>query len=179
QAPHCTTISSRRTRSWPACCRSRAGPDTRYHSIKGKLMNLSFLRPLALAAALGLGMLGSAGAAQYSTLDGEASTLAFGYSQMNVKMDGRFAALRATELSFDPARPEAAKVSIEVALSGIDAGYDEANTELAKDEWLALAAHPLATFTSTGVEALGDNRYQVTGELSIKGVTRTVTAPFT
>ena len=142
-------------------------------------MNLSFLRPLALATALGLGILGSAGAAEYSTLDGEASTLAFGYSQMNVKMDGRFAALRATELSFDPARPEAAKVSIEVALSGIDAGYDEANTELAKDEWLALAAHPVATFTSTGVEALGDNRYQVTGELSIKGVTRTVTAPFT
>lgn len=142
-------------------------------------MKTTFLRPLALAAALGLGMLGTAGAAQYTALDTQASEITFGYSQMNVKMDGRFAELKATELSFDPAQPADAKVSIEVALAGIDAGYDEANAELAKEEWLAIGAHPLATFTSTAVAALGDGRYQVTGDLSIKGVSHPVTVPFT
>ncbi|MCK9510315.1 MAG: YceI family protein [Pigmentiphaga sp.] len=141
-------------------------------------MNASILRPLALAAALGLTGLGSA-AAEYTTLDTAASSLAFGYSQMNVKMDGSFSQLKATEFRFDPANPANAKVAIEVALDSIDAGYPEANTELQKDEWLALAAHPLATFTSSQVEALGDGRYQVSGELSIKGHTRQVTAPFT
>lgn len=141
-------------------------------------MNISILRPLALAAALSFGALGSASGVEYTSLDSGASSLSFGYSQMNVKMDGSFSEMKATELSFDPANPEAAKVAIEVTLASIDAGYDEANTELEKDEWLALSKHPLATFTSSKVEALGDGSYQVTGDLSIKGNTREVTAPF-
>ncbi|WP_322995534.1 YceI family protein [Castellaniella sp.] len=142
-------------------------------------MKFSFLRPLVLSAALGLGLLGSAHAVEYTTLDSAASTVTFGYSQMNVKMDGSFSELKATKLSFDPAAPEAAEVAIEVALASIDAGYAEANTELEKAEWLGLAAHPLATFTSSKVTPLDENRYQVTGDLSIKGISKAVTAPFT
>ncbi|WP_368643827.1 YceI family protein [Castellaniella ginsengisoli] len=142
-------------------------------------MNTVFFRPFALAAVLSLGMPAVAGAVEYTTLDAQASHAAFAYSQMNVKMDGRFGALAAPVLSFDPARPEAARVVIEVALAGVDAGYDEANAELSKDEWLATAAHPLAVFTSDQVDALGDGRYQATGRLTIKGVTKTVAAPFT
>lgn len=142
-------------------------------------MNTSLFRPLVLAAALSLCALGSAGATEYTSLNADASRVSFGYSQMNVSMDGRFGDLKATKFNFDPERPEAAKVTIEVALSSIDAGYTEANAELEKDEWLKLAAHPLATFQSGKVKALGDNRYQVTGLLSIKGNTKEVTAPFT
>ncbi|MFT0850167.1 YceI family protein [Achromobacter sp. F4_2707] len=142
-------------------------------------MNISLLRPLALAAVLSFSALGSAHAVEYTTLDSDASSISFGYSQMNVKMDGGFSEIKATELSFDPAKPEAAKVAVEVALASIDAGYDEANTELEKDEWLALAAHPLATFTSSKVEAVSDNQYQVTGDLTIKGHTKEITVPVT
>ncbi|MCB5364928.1 YceI family protein [Pusillimonas sp. CC-YST705] len=142
-------------------------------------MKVSFLRSAVLAAALGLGALGQATAATYTSIDGQSSKIGFGYSQMNVKMDGSFAELKAPTFSFDPANPEAAQVTLEVVLASVDAGYDEATEELAKDEWLALGAHPLATFTSTKVEALGDNRFQVTGNLTIKGITQPVTAPFT
>jgi len=137
------------------------------------------LRPLALAATLSLGMLGSATAAQYTNLDTENSRISFGYSQMNVNMDGSFGQVKATEFNFDPDNPDTAQVSLEIPLDSIDAGYDEANAEVEKDEWLNLEAHPLATFQSTKVEALGDGRYQVTGELAIKGNTKVVTAPFT
>lgn len=142
-------------------------------------MKISFLRPLALAAALGLGVLGSAGAAEYTSLDTAASRVSFGYSQMGVNMDGNFGDIKATEFSFDPEQPEAAKVAIEIALTSIDAGYAEANDELEKVEWLNLAAHPLATFQSSQVESLGEQRYQVTGALSIKGHSKEITAPFT
>lgn len=142
-------------------------------------MKSSFFRPLVLAAALGLGVMGSANAAEYTSLDNTASSVTFGYSQMSVKMDGNFSELKATELSFDPTQPETARVALEIALASIDAGYAEANTELEKDEWLALNAHPLATFTSSKVEALDGNSYQVTGDLTIKGVTKEVSAPFT
>lgn len=140
-------------------------------------MNIFFLRPFALAATLSLGALGSAGAVEYTSLDSQASHITFGYSQMSVKMDGSFGEMKATEFSFDPANPEAAKVAIEIPLASIDAGYAEANTELEQNEWLNLAAHPLASFRSTKVETLGENRYQVTGDLSIKGNTHAVTAP--
>lgn len=142
-------------------------------------MNISFLRPLALASALSLGVFGAAAAAPYTTLDAQASSLSFGYSQMNVNMDGAFTDVKASDFSFDPDQPEAAQVSIEIALASADAGYEEANAELEKPEWLHLSAHPLATFKSTQVQALGDDRYQVTGDLSIKGTTQQVTAPFT
>lgn len=139
----------------------------------------STLRPVVLAAALGLCLSGGAAAAEYSSLDAQASSISFGYSQMNVKMDGAFSEMKATELSFDPANPEAAKVTIEVPLASIDAGYEEANSELVKEEWLASSAHPVATFTSKKVEDLGAGNYQVTGDLSIKGNTREVVVPFT
>ncbi|NYT86024.1 YceI family protein [Pollutimonas harenae] len=140
-------------------------------------MNIPFLRAVALAAALGLGALGNASAAVYTALDTDASSVTFGYSQMNVSMDGSFGKIKATEFNFDPQNPEAAKVTIEIALASIDAGYEEANAELEKDEWLALGQHPLATFTSKKVEAL-TNGYQVIGDLSIKGKTKEVTVPF-
>ncbi|NLA51782.1 MAG: YceI family protein [Alcaligenaceae bacterium] len=141
-------------------------------------MKNTLLRPLALVAALSLGTFTSAQAVEYTTLEPEASSIVFSYSQMNVKMDGDFSELKATELSFDPANPESAKVTIEVALSSIETGSTDANTELAKGEWLAIEQHPIATFSSSNVEALGDNNYQITGDLSIKGHTQTVTAPF-
>lgn len=142
-------------------------------------MSIAFLRPLAVSAVLGLAGLGSAGAAGYTAVDAKASRIGFGYSQMNVKMEGEFGELKAPAFSFDPARPEAAQVTLEVVLASVDAGYTEAGEELAKGEWLAMAEHPLARFTSSKVEALGDQRYQVTGDLTIKGVTKPVTAPFT
>ena len=142
-------------------------------------MTSSVLRSAIMAATIGLAAAGPATAATYTNLDSEASSVEFGYSQMNVKMDGSFSELRAPEFSFDPAEPEAAKVVIEVALSSIDAGYEEANSELEKDEWLDTSQHPLARFSSSGVEVLGEGNYQVSGELVIKGSTVPVTVPVT
>jgi|SRR5690606_19545212 len=142
-------------------------------------MNISLLRPIALAAALSLGVLGNANAVQYTSLNQEASRISFGYSQMNVGMEGGFGDMKATQFSFDPENPAAAKVAIEISLDSVDAGYDEANAELEKREWLDLASHPLATFQSSKVQALGGGRYQVAGELSIKGKSKDVTVPVT
>jgi len=142
-------------------------------------MSFAFFRRLTVAAALGFGLIASAGAVQYTTVDTDASEVSFSYSQMNVGMSGGFGQVQATGFAFDPANPEAAQVVIEIPLASIDAGYDEANAELEKEEWLALADHPLAKFESTQVKALGDNRYEVTGQLTIKGQTKEVTVPFT
>lgn len=142
-------------------------------------MKLTTLPALALAFALGFGTAAPATAATYTTLDAAASHITFGYSQMNVKMDGSFGEISAKELQFDPAKPEAAKVTLEIKLASVDAGYAEANTELEKAEWLNLAAHPLATFTSSSVKALGNNKFEVAGALSIKGNAQDIVVPVT
>lgn len=142
-------------------------------------MKSSFLRPLALSAALILGLAGGVTAAPYTSLDAESSRISFGYSQMGVGMEGSFSDMQAPQFSFDPENPGAAQVTLEIPLVSIDAGYADANAELVKPEWLNLTDHPLAQFQSRTVEALGDNQYQVTGELTIKGQSREVSAPFT
>ena len=113
----------------------------------------SLFRPLALAAALTFATAGVAGAATYTSLDAASSTVTFDYSQMSVDMNGGFSEIKATELLFDPANPQAARVALEIALKGVDAGYAEANTELATPTWLDIASHPLATFTAKNVSA--------------------------
>lgn len=141
-------------------------------------MKRSFIRPLVLSTVLAAGVLGNAAAATYTTLDSANSKVTFDYSQMSVNMNGAFSEVKASRLNFDPASPDTATVSLEIALKGVDAGYAEANTELATESWLNTAAHPLATFTSKKITAKGDNRFEAVGDLSIKGKAHEVTVPF-
>ena len=50
---------------------------------------------------------------------------------------------------------------------------------MAGKPWFNTKAFPTAKFVSTGVKALGGNKYEVTGQLSIKGKTQDVVVPAT
>jgi len=117
-------------------------------------------------------------AAEFNAVAVEKSTLNFGFKQMNVGMDGHFKKF-VTTISFDPAKAEAAKASLEVDLASIDTGSDEGNDEVAGKLWFNTKAFPTARFVSSSVKSLGGNRYDISGQLSIKGRTQAVTAPTT
>ncbi|MBT0960068.1 YceI family protein [Denitromonas iodatirespirans] len=136
------------------------------------------LTRLALAGALAFGTAGGAWAVEYGTLDSAASTVGFRFSQMGVTLDGQFKRFSG-QLRFDPAKPEAASTTVEVPLSGIDTGTAEGNDEAKAKTWFDTAAHPVARFVSSGVKPLGANRYEVAGELTIKGNRRAVSFPVT
>jgi len=57
-----------------------------------------------------------------------------------------------------------------------DKGRDEA---LPQDDWFAAGKFPKATFTARSFKALGGNRYQAVGTLTIRGATKPLTLPFT
>jgi polyisoprenoid-binding protein YceI len=95
-----------------------------------------------------------------------------------VAMNGAFKRFTA-QLAFDPAKPESGRFSLNLDLASIDAGYPEANAEVVGKDWFNIKAFPQASFTSSGVRALGGNRYEAHGTLTIKGKARPVTAPFT
>ncbi|MEO8408937.1 MAG: YceI family protein [Propionivibrio sp.] len=131
---------------------------------------------LALAALLALPALGDA--VEFNTVQTDHSTLTFAFKQMNVGMDGKFGKFTAT-LAFDPAQPDGAKASLEVDLASIDTGTDDGNDEVAGKLWFDTKAFPTARFVSTSITPLGGDRYDIIGELSIKGRTQKVSAPTT
>lgn len=134
-------------------------------------------RVLPLAAIL---LATQAAAVEFNAVRADQSRLGFGYKQMGVAMDGSFRKFSA-QLAFDPAKPAAARVAIDVDLASIDTGSSEGDSEVAGKQWFDTKAHPTARFVSSTVKPLGGNRYEVGGTLTIKGRSREVatTASFT
>jgi polyisoprenoid-binding protein YceI len=83
------------------------------------------------------------------------------------------------DIRFDPndLAHSSASVSIDVgsAVTG-DADRDEA---LPDTPWFFAAKYPKATFVSHSFKTLGGNRYEAAGDLTIRGVTKPLTLPFT
>jgi polyisoprenoid-binding protein YceI len=117
-------------------------------------------------------------ALEFNQVQTNESTIAFGYTQMGVPSEGKFSKFSA-QVSFDPARLAKAQAKIDIDVASIDTGSDEANEEVAGKLWFNASAFPTAGFVSSGIKALGDNRYQATGTLTIKGKTQDVTVPVT
>lgn len=134
-------------------------------------------RSTVIAAGLALALPALA-AGTYSRVLPEKSSLAFVSQQMGVSVDGTFRKFAAT-LDFDPAKPEAGKATLDIELASIDAGGPEANDEVKGKNWFDVKQFPTARFVSTSVKPLGNNKYEVRGQMSIKGKTREVAAPFT
>ena len=120
----------------------------------------------------------SAQAAEFNQLQPQQSEVAFVFTQMNVPIDGKFRQFTG-KLSFNPAKPTLAKAEISIALASIDAGSDEANDEVAGKLWFDTKTYPSANFVATEIKPLGDNRFNVTGTMRIKGKTHTVSTPAT
>ena len=129
---------------------------------------------LALALALPF----SAQAVEYTTVQKDKSRIDFIYKQMGVAVDGKFRRFSST-LNFDPAKPTAAKASFDVELASVDTGAPEGDQEVVGKPWFNAAAFPTARFVSGAVTPLGGNRYEVAGELCIKGKTQPVVVPAT
>jgi polyisoprenoid-binding protein YceI len=70
-----------------------------------------------------------------------------------------------------------AKVTIKAA--SIDTRNGQRDDHLRSNDFLAMEQYPEITFVSTSVRQTGDDSFEVTGDLTIKGVTNPVTVPFT
>jgi len=107
----------------------------------------------------------------------ERSQIRFVSKQMNVPVEGQFRRFDGT-VKFDPVNPGATQARFTVDLGSIDLNSEEGETEVKRKLWLDVAAFPSAQFATTSVKALGDNRFEAAGTLTIKGTSREVVAPF-
>jgi polyisoprenoid-binding protein YceI len=106
------------------------------------------------------------------------SAVNFGFTLMGTPLEGKFGRFNA-EISFDPAKIDKAQARIEINVASIDTGSAEGNEEVVGKPWFNAKDYPTASFVSTGLKALGGNRYQAVGKLSIKGKTQDVATPVT
>jgi len=78
-------------------------------------------------------------------------------------------------LDFDPADPTASRLDIAIPARTIDLPDAALEATIRGGDWLNVADHPTIRVRSTAAEATGPNRGRVTGDLTIRGVTRSTT----
>ena len=75
---------------------------------------------------------------------------------------------------YDAEDVAASSVQVTLPLKGLSALAANFYDHLTSADWFDAAEYPEATFKSTKVEAAGEGRLKVTGDLTVKGVTKPV-----
>ncbi|KJU75917.1 hypothetical protein N619_24850 [Ectopseudomonas oleovorans] len=76
--------------------------------------------------------------------------------------------------SFDAANPEASKVNVTLKTASVDTNHAERDKHIRSADFLNASKHATATFESTSVKSTGEGTADVTGNLTLNGVTKPV-----
>jgi polyisoprenoid-binding protein YceI len=138
------------------------------------------MRPFAAVACAGLLTAGAATAAAPAawTVDKAASTLRFTTSMAGESFTGVFRRWDAA-IRFDPANLAASSVVADIDVASVSTGNPDRDQALPTATFLDAPGHPHATFVAHGFTTLGPGRYQATGVLTLRGVAKPLTLPFT
>jgi polyisoprenoid-binding protein YceI len=108
------------------------------------------------------------------SIDTGHSAVRFGVRHMMfTKTRGRFTRWDG-ELRLDPANLPSSSVEVTIDAASIDTGDPQRDGHLRSADFLDAETFPTLTFRSTKVEDLGEGKLRVSGELTIRGVTRPV-----
>lgn len=119
-----------------------------------------------------------ASAASLAKLVPSQSQIVFVTRQMGAPVQGVFKKFD-VQIALDPQKPEGGTIKVLIDTASATLGVPIADAELPKESWFDAARFPQATFQSNTVKALGGGKFEVTGQLSIKGSTHTVRVPAT
>jgi len=103
-------------------------------------------------------------------IDASRSSLTATFRQMNVPVEGAFKRISG-DVVFDVARPQDARAALDIDLASFDLGpgTEDYAVETRRKDWFDTTRFPRATFTLDGARALGGDRFEARGKLSLKG----------
>ncbi|MCD5980220.1 YceI family protein [Pseudomonas quasicaspiana] len=78
------------------------------------------------------------------------------------------------KFSFDAAKPEASKIDIELKTASLFTNHAERDKHISSKDFLDVAKFPEAKFVSTAVKSTGAKTADVTGDLTLHGVTKPI-----
>jgi polyisoprenoid-binding protein YceI len=103
------------------------------------------------------------------------STVLFKISHLRAgKVYGRFDKFSGT-FNLDPADPSKDRVEVELLTDSLDSNSQGRDKDVKGPDFLNTAQFPKATFKSTSVKKVDDNHLEVTGDLTLKSVTKPIT----
>jgi polyisoprenoid-binding protein YceI len=130
-------------------------------------------RSLAMLV-LASGLAASPVVAETFVIDRNHSDASFQVRHFVSNVRGRFTDFQGT-IEGDPAKPEAAMVEFTVKAASIDTAQPNRDKHLRSADFFDAEKFPEITFKSTKVKAVGKDKYEVTGPLTMHGVTKPVT----
>jgi polyisoprenoid-binding protein YceI len=117
-------------------------------------------------------------AAETYVIDKNHSDASFQIRHFASKVRGRFADFGGT-IQADPAKPEASSVEFTIKTASIDTNQPDRDKDLRSANFFDAEKFPEITFKSTKVTPAGKDKYDVTGTLTMHGVSKEITLPVT
>ncbi len=111
-------------------------------------------------------------------VDKAASRIRFKSAFSGMAFEGGFGRWDA-QINFDPKNLAGSKATVSVDVASATTGDKDRDETLPSGDWFNAPKFPRATFVTTAIKSLGGDRYQAQGNLTLKGVTKPVTLPFT
>jgi len=115
-------------------------------------------------------------AAEIHDADKVHSTVGFSVKHMMSRVNGTFDDYAMT-LTMDRANPGASSVEFRIKATSINTQNPQRDGHLRSPDFFDVAKYPEIVFKSTKVVAKGQDRYEVTGDFTMHGVTKSLTLP--
>ena len=119
---------------------------------------------------------GVASAGQWA-VDPTTSRLGFVGTWEGTPFEGVFHRFHA-DIDFDPDSLQRSRFDVQVAVGSADTESSDRDAELIGPTWFGAQAHPEARFVATAFRADGPGRYVAQGTLTLKGISRPLSLPF-
>jgi len=136
---------------------------------------MRFRRSAALAAVLALSVAAAGNAATY-TVDANHSAVVFQIRHFLSQVYGRFDKFSGTIVR-DDENPANSSVEFVIQAASVNTNQERRDNDLRGSDFFDVANHPEIRFVSTKVEKVDDSSYRVTGNLSMRGVTKEIVLP--
>ena len=129
-------------------------------------------RFLALVAVLSLALASRAELVSYK-IDSVHSSAGFTLRHLVSKFSSSFTKVSGT-VNFDAAAPEKSSVEATVEIASVSTANEKRDNHIKSPDFFDAAKFPSATFKSKSFKKTGENTFAVTGDLTIKDVTKEV-----
>lgn len=134
---------------------------------------MRLLKYLVLSGLLGAAVTVQAAPVTYQLDPGHTMVL-FSWSHFGFSHPTADLGLGEGTVVFDEQHPAQSSVEVSLPLSRLDTHVAALDEHLKKPDFLGAEQYPVVTFKSTSVQPLGGNKFKVTGNLTVHGVTRPV-----
>jgi len=111
-------------------------------------------------------------------IDPTHSEVSFKIRHLLAKTSGRFTKFGGT-IKVDPADPSKSSVDVSIDAASINTDNEARDKHLKGGDFFEVEKYPVITFKSTSVKEVAKGKLEVTGDFTLRGVTKRITFPIT